>query len=336
MIREAIAKLSQREDLTRQEIMEVMEEVMEGRATPAQIASFATALSMKGETVAEICGAAHVMRRRATRVDARSPLVVDTCGTGGDGAETFNISTASAFVVAGAGITVAKHGNRAVSSKCGSADVLEALGVKVDVGVEVVEECLQEIGMGFLFAPVLHPAMKHAAGPRKEMGIRTIFNLLGPLTNPAGANCQLLGVNDPRLTETFAHVLRELGTRRALVVHGLDGLDEASISAESRVSELRDGVISTYNLDPSRVLGGFYPLKALKGGDPPTNAKILKEVLEGRQGAPRKAVELNAALGILASGRAGSLQEAVEAAQRSMDTGAALAKLEALVEKTNA
>lgn len=336
MIKEAIAKAVEGEDLSRAQMMEVMEEIMEGRATSAQIASLATALRMKGETVAELCGAARVMRSRALKVDARSPLVVDTCGTGGDGAQTFNISTASAFVVAGAGITVAKHGNRGVSSKCGSADVLEALGVKVNVGVEVMEECLQETGIGFLFAPMLHPAMRHAAGPRKEMGIRTIFNLLGPLTNPAGANCQLLGVYDPRLTETFAHVLRELGAKRALVVHGLDGLDEASVSAQSRISELREGLISTYDLDPSRIFGRFYPLEELKGGDAPTNARILREVLEGRAGAPRKVVELNAALAILASGRAWSLQEALEAAQRSIDSGAALAKLEALVKKTNA
>lgn len=336
MIREAIARAAEGEDLSRAQMMEVMEEIMEGRATSAQIASLATALHMKGETVAELCGAARVMRSKALRVDACSPLVVDTCGTGGDGAQTFNISTASAFVVAGAGITVAKHGNRGVSSKCGSADVLEALGVKVDVGVEVIEECLQETGIGFLFAPTLHPAMRHAAGPRKEMGIRTIFNLLGPLTNPAGANCQLLGVYDPRLTETFAHVLRELGTKRALVVHGMDGLDEASVSAQTRISELREGLISTYDLDPSRIFGQFFPVEELEGGDASTNARILKEVLEGREGAPRKVVELNAALAILASGRAGSLQEALDAAQRSIDTGAALAKLEALVKKTNA
>lgn len=336
MIKEAIAKLTQGDDLSQSQMMEAMEEIMEGRATSAQIASLATALRMKGETVDELCGAARVMRYKATRVDARSPLVVDTCGTGGDGATTFNISTASAFVVAGADIIVAKHGNRGVSSRCGSADVMEALGVKVDVGVEVVEECLQEVGLGFLFAPVLHPAMRHAAGPRKEIGIRTIFNLLGPLTNPAGANCQLLGVFDPRLTETLAYVLRELGTKRALVVHGLDGLDEASVSAESRISELREGVICTYNLDPSHIFGRFYPMEELRGGDASTNARILREVLEGRQGAPRKVVELNAALAILASGRAGRLKEAIGMAQSSIDTGAAMAKLEALIQKTSA
>lgn len=336
MIKEAIAIVTQGDDLTLGQMMQVMEEIMEGRATSAQIASLVTALRIKGESVAELLGAARVMRCKALRVDARSALVVDTCGTGGDAAQTFNISTASAFLVAGAGITVAKHGNRGVSSKCGSADVLEALGVRVDVGVEVVEECIQEVGIGFLFAPMLHPAMKYASGPRKEIGIRTVFNLLGPLTNPAGANCQLLGVYDPRLTETLARVLRELGTKRALVVHGLDGLDEASVSALSRVSELRDGLISTYNLDPSRILGRFYPLEDLRGGDPSTNAGMILEILEGRPGAPRKVVELNASLAILASGRAGSLKEAMEMAQRSIDTGAALAKLEALIEKTNA
>jgi anthranilate phosphoribosyltransferase len=335
MIREAIARVVTGEDLTQEQMVVVMEEIMDGQATAAQIASLATALRMKGETVAELCGAAKAMRLRAIRVDARSPLVVDTCGTGGDGANTFNISTAVALVLAGAGLTVAKHGNRAVSSGCGSADVLEALGVKVDVGPEVVEECLQEIGIGFLFAPMLHPAMGHAAGPRREMGIRTIFNMLGPLTNPAGATCQLLGVYDPKLTETFASVLRDLGTKRAVVVHGLEGLDEASISSETRICELRDGLIRTYNLDPRRLIGRFYPLEELRGGDPPTNARLVRQVLEGHNGAPRKVVELNAALGIWAGGLAGNLAEAMRMAENSIDTGAALAKLEALVEKTN-
>ncbi len=335
MIRQAIARVVEGQDLTREQMMEVMEHIMAGQATDAQIGSLATALRMKGESVEELCGAARSMRRRAIRVEACSQVVVDTCGTGGDRASTFNISTTAAFVVAGAGVTVAKHGNRAVSSSCGSADVLEALGVKVDVGPEMVEECLQELGIGFLFAPRMHPAMRHAAGPRKEMGIRTIFNLLGPLTNPAGATCQLLGVYDPRLTESFAAVLRELGTRRAFVVHGLEGLDEASISSETRVSELKDGIISTYNMDPRDFLGRLYPMEELRGGDAATNARMLREVLEGKEGAPRKAVELNAGLAIVAAGKAADLHEGIRMARESIQSGAALAKLECLIKRTN-
>ncbi|MGQ9859769.1 MAG: anthranilate phosphoribosyltransferase [Thermodesulfobacteriota bacterium] len=334
MIRQAIAKVVEGKDLTQEEMMAAVEDIMDGRATAAQIASLATALRMKGETVVELCAAARAIRRRAVKVEARSRVVLDTCGTGGDRANTFNISTATAFVVAGAGVTVAKHGNRAVSSGCGSADVLMALGVKVDVGLEVVEECLQELGIGFLFAPNMHPAMRHAAGPRSEMGIRTIFNMLGPLTNPAGATCQLLGVYDPKLTEPFAAVLRELGTKRAFVVHGMDGLDEASVSSETRVSELRDGRISTYNLDPRPFVGGFYPLEELKGGAPELNARILRGILEGQDGAPRKAVELNSGLSLLAAGEAGDMAQALELAAHSIRSGAALAKLEALIERT--
>ncbi|MEJ5376011.1 MAG: anthranilate phosphoribosyltransferase [bacterium] len=335
MIRQAIAKVVEGQDLTREQMMEVMEHIMDGRATGAQIGSLATALRMKGESVEELCGAARIMRRRAIRVEARSQVVVDTCGTGGDRASTFNISTTAAFVVAGSGVTVAKHGNRAVSSSCGSADVLEALGVKVDVGPEVVEECIQELGIGFLFAPMMHPAMRHAAGPRKEMGIRTIFNLLGPLTNPAGATCQLLGVYDPRLTELFAAVLRELGTRRAMVVHGLEGLDEASVSSQTRVSELRDGLISTYDIDPRDLLGQLYPIEELRGGDPATNARMVRQVLEGKDGAPRKAVELNAGLALMAAGKAADLHEGIRMAWESIESGAALAKLECLIKRTN-
>jgi len=254
MIKEGIAKAVRGEDLRESEMTAVMTEVMEGAATPAQIAAFMTALRIKGETVEEVTGAARVMRQKATRIDARSSVVVDTCGTGGDGSNTFNISTTAAFVVAAAGLIVAKHGNRAVSSGCGSADVLEALGVNIDAGPEIVEECLHEIGIGFLFAPKLHGAMKYAIGPRREIGIRTIFNMLGPLTNPAGATSQLIGVYDPRLTEMFAGVLRNLGARRAFIVHGADGLDEATVTGATRVSELKDGMITTYNIDPQELL----------------------------------------------------------------------------------
>jgi anthranilate phosphoribosyltransferase len=335
MIRDVIERLVGREDITEQAMMGVMEEVMEGRATPAQIAAFITALRMKGETVPEVTGAARIMRQRAIRIDARSSTVVDTCGTGGDGAHTFNISTTAAFVVAAAGVTVAKHGNRAVSSGCGSADVLEALGVNVSAPPEVVEECIQHIHLGFLFAPRLHGAMKHAVGPRSEIAIRTIFNLLGPLTNPAGANCQLIGVYDPRLTEMFAGVLKNLGARRALVVHGLDGLDEATVTAPTRVSELKEGLIRTYNLDPRDLLGRLHRGEDLKGGDPSSNAEIARGVLSGQNGACRDIVVLNAALALVAADRVADLREGVSLAQESIDSGAAIRKLQALIEGTH-
>ncbi|OHE24371.1 MAG: anthranilate phosphoribosyltransferase, partial [Syntrophus sp. GWC2_56_31] len=305
MIREGIAKAVRGENLREGEMMTVMTEVMEGAATPAQIAAFMTAIRMKGETVEEVTGAARIMRQKATRIDARAPVVVDTCGTGGDGSNTFNISTTTAFVVAAAGLTVAKHGNRAVSSGCGSADVLEALGVKIDADPEIVEECLQEVGIGFLFAPRLHGAMKYAIGPRREIGIRTIFNMLGPLTNPAGATSQLIGVYDPKLTEMFAGVLKNLGTKRAFIVHGADGLDEATVTGETRVSELKDGVITTYNIDPLELFGEIIPASDLRGGDAEANARITTEVLTGAlQGACRQIVLLNAALAIVAGCRA--------------------------------
>jgi len=335
MIREAIAKVVQMENLNEAEMMEVMDEVMEGQATPAQIASLITALRIKGETIAEVTGAARIMRQKATRIDARSPVIVDTCGTGGDGRNTFNISTTAAFVVAAAGLTVAKHGNRAVSSGCGSADVLEALGVNISAAPEIVEECVQQIGIGFLFAPRLHGAMKYAIGPRREIGIRTIFNMLGPLTNPAGATCQLIGVYDPQLTEMFAGVLKNLGTKRAFVVHGSDGLDEATITGETRVSELRDGVISTYNIDPADLFGEIYAVEALRGGDATANARITKDVLTGQNGACRQIVLFNAALAIVAGEKAGSLKEGIQVAADAIDSGAARKKLQALIALSN-
>jgi anthranilate phosphoribosyltransferase len=336
MIKEAIAKAVRGEDLREAEMMAIMTEVMEGEATPAQIAAFITALRIKGETVEEVTGAARIMRQKATRIDARSSVVVDTCGTGGDGSNTFNISTTTAFVVAAAGLTVAKHGNRAVSSGCGSADVLEALGVKIDAGSEIVEECLQEIGIGFLFAPRLHGAMKYAIGPRREIGIRTIFNMLGPLTNPAGATSQLIGVYDPKLTEMFAGVLKNLGTRRAFIVHGADGLDEATVTGETRVSELKEGLVTTYNIDPLDLFGETYPAADLRGGDAEANARITTEVLSGsRRGTCRQIVILNAALAIVAGGKAGTIREGMAAAGECIDSGAALKKLQALIERSN-
>jgi len=335
MIREGIAKIVRREDLAESEMMDVMGEIMEGRATPAQIAAFVTALRLKGETVGEVTGAVRIMRRKATRIDARAAVIVDTCGTGGDGRSTFNISTTAAFVVAAAGITVAKHGNRAVSSGCGSADVLEALGVNVDAPPDVVEECIQETGIGFLFAPKLHGAMKHAIGPRREIGIRTIFNMLGPLTNPAGANCQLIGVYDGALTEMFAHVLKKLKARRAFVVHGHDGLDEATVTGETRVSELKDGLVSTYNINAADYFGETYGADGLRGGDGTMNGEITKAVLAGRDGAPRAVVLLNAALAIVAAGKAATLREGIALAAEAVDSGAALKKLQALIEASN-
>lgn len=335
MIREGIARIVLGEDLRETEMMAVMTEVMDGAATPAQIAAFMTALRIKGETVEEVTGAARIMRQKATRIDARSSVVVDTCGTGGDGSNTFNISTTAAFVVAAAGLIVAKHGNRAVSSGCGSADVLEALGVKIDAAPEIVEECLQQIGIGFLFAPRLHGAMKHAIGPRREIGIRTIFNMLGPLTNPAGATAQLIGVYDPKLTEMFAGVLKNLGTKRAFVVHGADGLDEATVTGETRVSELKEGLVTTYNIDPMELFGRISDAADLRGGNAEANARITTEILSGEPGARREIVVLNAALAIVAGGKAGTIHEGIAVAEACIDSGAARKKLQALIEHSH-
>lgn len=335
MIKEAIARVMANEDLRESEMMEAMDEVMEGKATSAQIAAFITALGMKGETIEEVTGAARIMRQKATRIDARSAIIVDTCGTGGDGMKTFNISTTTAFVVAAAGITVAKHGNRAVSSGCGSADVLEALGVNISPGPEIVEECIQQIGIGFLFAPRLHGAMKYALGPRREIGVRTIFNMLGPLTNPAGATSQLLGVYDRRLTEMFADVLKNLGTKRAYVVHGFDGLDEATVTGETRVSELKKGRITTYNINPIDIFGETYRGEELIGGDSSINAQITRDVLAGKDGACRKVVLLNAALAIMAGEKAENIPQGIAIAEECIDNGAAIKKLQALIELTN-
>jgi anthranilate phosphoribosyltransferase len=335
MIRDAIAKAANGEDLREAEMMAVVAWLMEGKATSAQIASFVTALRIKGETTEELTGAARIMRQKATHINTCNSIVVDTCGTGGDGSGTFNISTTSAFVTAAAGITVAKHGNRAVSSGCGSADVLEAIGVNIGASPEIVEECIQQIGIGFLFAPKLHGTMKYAAGPRREIGIRTIFNMLGPLTNPAGATSQLIGVYDPKLTEMFAGVLKNLGTKHAFVVHGLDGIDEATITTETRVSELKDGRITTYNINPLEIFGEYHSGEVLRGGDASTNAQISKDILLGVDGPRRKIVLLNAALAIIAGGKATSIQEGVAIAEECIDSGAAAKKMRLLIEATN-
>ena len=335
MIKEAIEKATMKTDLPEAEMMAAMDEIMEGVATPAQIASLITALRMKGETVEEVSGAARIMRQKATRINACSSTIIDTCGTGGDKLNTFNISTTAAFVAAAAGLTVAKHGNRAVSSGCGSADVLEALGVNISADQEIVEECVQQTGIGFLFAPKLHGAMKYAIGPRREIGIRTIFNMLGPLTNPAGATAQLLGVYDAKLTEMFAHVLKNMGTKKAFVVHGLDGLDEATITGETRVAELRDGIVRTYNINPVDYFGRLDSLESIRGGDPSVNAQITRDVLSGKNGPCRHVVLLNAALAIVAGEKAKDIKEGLEIATDCIDSGTAVKKLQALIEMSN-
>ncbi len=330
MIRDAIATIADGTSLTEAESEAVMREIMEGGATPAQIAAYLTALRMKGETVDEVVGAVRVMREKAVRIRVEDPLVVDTCGTGGDRKGTFNISTTTAFVVAGAGVTVAKHGNRAASSKSGSADVLRALGVNIDIPPAAVEECVNRIGIGFLFAPLFHGAMKHAVAPRQEIGIRTMFNILGPLTNPAGASIQILGVYADPLADLMAQVLVKLGARHCFVVHGEDGLDEISISAPTRFCEGKEGRISCYHLDPGDVGLARAPLDAIAGGTPEDNAKILLAVLAGEPGPRRDIVLLNAAPPLVACGKAKDFAEGIALAARAIDSGAAMEKFERL------
>jgi anthranilate phosphoribosyltransferase len=334
-MKQYLAKVIEKQDLTQGEMTEAFDIIMSGEATPSQIAGFIVALRMKGETVDEIAGGAASMRQHAVLIDPGGLPVVDTCGTGGDSCDTFNISTTSALVVAGAGVPVAKHGNRAISSKCGSADVLAALGVNLDVPPEVEEEAIREAGIGFLFAPGLHPAMKYAMPPRKEMGVRTVFNMLGPLTNPAGAKYQIIGVFSPELTEPFANVLRLLGSKRAFIVHGHDGMDEMTTTTATRVSELVDGQVKTYDFDPLELLEDYADPADLAGGDAEANAAITRSILEGRKGAPRDIVCLNAGAAIVAGGKAANLKEGFVKAEESIDSGGALKALEALVEVTN-
>jgi anthranilate phosphoribosyltransferase len=334
-IKEAIAKVVDGVDLTEEETVAAMNEIMTGAATPLQVAAFLTALRMKGEKVEEITGAARVMREKVNRVNVKADLILDVVGTGGDKKGTFNISTASTFVVAGAGLTVAKHGNRSVSSRSGSADCLAALGVKVDAAKDKVEECLDKIGVGFLFAPMLHEAMKYAVQPRREIGIRTIFNVLGPLTNPAGATHQLTGIYDAGLTEPIAHVLKNLGTRRAMVVHGLEGMDEISLCGPTRVAELRDGQVKTYTFNPEEVGFKSCKLESLLGGDPQECAGILKSVLAGEKGPRRDIVLLNSGAALYIGEAAKSIADGIKVAAESIDSGKAQAKLARLVEMTN-
>ncbi len=328
-IKEAIAKVAGGSALEMHEAAAAMEEIVHGVATPAQIAAFAMALLMKGETAAEVAGLAKVMRQEAVPVKV-SGEVVDTCGTGGDGLSTFNISTVAAFVASGAGARVAKHGNRAYTSSCGSADVLEALGVAIDLQPEDVARCVDEVGIGFMFAPLFHPAMKHAAGPRKEIGVRTVFNVLGPLTNPAGATSQVLGVATSSLAPLMGQVLGLLGCRRALVVHGGEGMDEISLCGPTQVCEVSNGTTSSYDLDPEDFGFPRRPLEVLKGGNARENAEIAESVLHGERGPRRDVVLLNAAAALYAAGTVESLQEGVQKAAESLDSGTAAAKLEQL------
>ena len=331
MIREAIALLVDRVDLTEEQAETVMSEIMDGEATDAQIASYATALRMKGETLAEVVGSARAMRAHAANIKVDAVPVVDTCGTGGDGAQTFNISTTVAFVVAGAGVTVAKHGNRAVSSRSGSADVLKQLGIRIDLSPTEVKNCIETAGIGFLFAPVFHAAMAKVAGPRKELGIRTTFNILGPLTNPAGATNQVLGVFSETLTELMANVLLTLGSTHSFVVYGMDGLDEMTLTDRTKVSEAKNGTVTNYYVQPEDFGLSRSTSDELKGGDAEENASLLKAILDGKPGPQRDIVVLNAAPAIVAAGKATTMAEGLKIAKESIDSGQAKAKLEQLV-----
>ncbi|MFA7230855.1 MAG: anthranilate phosphoribosyltransferase [Victivallaceae bacterium] len=336
MLNEIIEKVVMKNNLSIAEMTSIMDALMDGMLTPAQTGALLVALRMKGETVEEVTGAALSMRRHATFIDTGASSVIDTCGTGGDKAHTFNISTAVAFVAAGAGIVVAKHGNRSVSSKCGSADVLAAAGFNLDVDPLQMEQSIRENGIGFLFAPKMHPAMKNVVPIRRELKMRTIFNMLGPLTNPAGATGQVLGVFSPVLTEMFAAVLKELGTKRAIVVHGRDGLDEITCTDASRITELRDGEIKTYELFPEILIGQTFSPESIRGDDAETNARIMREVLSGRnQDGARAVVLLNAAAAIVVGEKADTMQDGLKLATQSIDSGAALEKLEKLIEASH-
>jgi anthranilate phosphoribosyltransferase len=335
MIKEAIAKVVTKTDLTEAEAEAVMREIMQGEATDSQIASYITALRMKGETVEEITGSARVMREKAVPIKLDAKYQLDTCGTGGDMANTFNISTTVAFVVAGAGVTVAKHGNRSVSSKSGSADVLQALGVNIEIPSHRVEACMKEVGIAFLFAPMMHQAMKYAIGPRREIGIRTLFNILGPLTNPAKVTAQIMGVYAADLTAPLAQALGNLGATHAFVVHGMDGLDEITITGKTRVSEFKEGKVKDSVIHPADFALPLGKVGDLRGGDAKENAAITIDILKGQIGSRRDIVLLNAAVGFVASGKAVDFKEGIRLAADSIDSGAALRKVEQLKAFTN-
>ena len=331
MIREAIEALITEQSLSMEQAAQAMNEIMSGEATPAQFGAFVTALRIKGETVEEIAGMAQVMRENSLRVHVDGALV-DTCGTGGDASGTFNISTTAGFVVAGAGVMVAKHGNRAMSGACGSADVLEALAVKIDLSPEGVQRCLEEVGFGFMFAQRYHPSMRFAAGPRREIGIRTVFNVLGPLTNPAGAKAHLLGVADPSVGEKMAQVLGMLGSTHALVVHGLDGMDEITLGDATQVWEMKSGSVSSYTVSPDGLGFGRASRDALRSGGADESSRMLGEVLAGDPGPARDVVLMNAGAALVAADKVSTLKEGVAMAVESIDSGKARQKLDALVE----
>ncbi len=349
MIKESIGKVVMLQNLSEIEMIDVMNQIMGGEATPAQVGAFITALRMKGETIEEIAGAARVMRDRATPIRVGKALdidreeinldretILDTCGTGGSGTKSFNISTTVAFVVSACGVKVAKHGNRSISSACGSADVLEALGVNLNVIPQQVESCINDIGIGFLFAPAMHGAMKHAIGPRREIGIRTIFNILGPLTNPAGADRQVLGVYAENLVDIMARVLVKLGCRRGFVVHGLDGMDEVTLTGPTRIGEISDGAVTLSTIEPEDFGLRRCALADLQGGDAVANAAIVRDVLAGQPGPKRDVVLLNAAYALVAAGVARDVETGLGRGLAAIDDGLAMAKLDALIAMTNA
>ncbi|WP_138492953.1 anthranilate phosphoribosyltransferase [Paenibacillus pinistramenti] len=335
-IQAGLSKVVGAEHLTRTEANEIMNAIMEGQATSAQIGGLLAALRFKGETVEEITGFAEAMRSKAAGVGARNSQLLDTCGTGGSGIQKFNISTAAAVIASSSSVRIAKHGNRSASSRAGSADVLEALGVNIHLTGEQANRCLEELGLCFLFAQVYHPSMKHAAAPRKELGMRTVFNLLGPLTNPAGADRQLLGIYDTKMTETIAKVLRELGSARALVVSSREGLDEISLSAPTRISELKNGEVKTYEIEAADLGLSRCALEDIFGGDAAKNAQMIREILQGRKGPARDIVLANAGACIYLSGLADSIKEGVVIAADAVDSGKAADQLQKLIETTGA
>ncbi|MBM6995500.1 anthranilate phosphoribosyltransferase [Paenibacillus sp. DXFW5] len=333
-VQAGISRLIEGQHLAREEARRMMQAIMNGESTPAQIGSLLTALRIKGETVEEITGFAEAMRGASSRIDTETQKLLDTCGTGGSGIHKINVSTTAAIVAASVSVRVAKHGNRSASGRSGSADVLEALGVNIQLDAGQAKRCLDNIGICFMFSQLYHPSMKHAAGPRKELGIRTVFNMLGPLTNPAGADRQVLGIYDGGKTSTIAEVLRELGSKRALVVSSREGLDEISISSPTRVSELKNGEIRTYDLQPEDLGLRTYPLEAMIGGDPLTNAEIVRRVLQGAPGAHRDVVLANAGACVYVAGLADNIREGVAIAAEAIDSGKALNKLEQLIQTT--
>jgi anthranilate phosphoribosyltransferase len=335
MIKDAIKKVIENKDLTREEASKVMEEIMKGEATPSQITCIITALRMKGETIEEITGFAHKMRKFAIKINPRVPNLVDTCGTGGDSSGTFNISTISAIVAAAAGARIAKHGGRSATSKCGSADILEALGVKIDIPPEKVQDSIEQVGIGFMYAPNFHPAMKYAGPSRKEIGVRTIFNILGPLTNPAGAQSQLIGVFSEELTDLLAMVLQNLGSEQVMAVHGKDLLDEISICDKTKISHLKNNQIKTYEIEPKDFHMQRYNRSDILGGTVEDNVKITYEVLKGAKGAKRDVVLLNTSAVLMLAKVAKDMFDGIEIAKKTIDSGNALKKLEELVKFTN-